>query len=117
MGSEIASKDPPDRIASARINGRAPSSACLIPTAAYLIVLIKITREEGWPEYRQQVSDLFAKHGGRYLVRGGPVEALEGSYDGRRLVVFEFLRWKSSARFGTRPNTPRSRNCAKARVN
>jgi uncharacterized protein (DUF1330 family) len=58
--------------------------------AAYLIVLIKITREEGWPEYRKQVSELFAAHGGRYLVRGGPVVALEGTYDGRRLVVFEF---------------------------
>jgi uncharacterized protein (DUF1330 family) len=61
----------------------------LMPTA-YLIVQIKITREEGWPEYRQQVSALFAKHGGRYVVRGGPVEVLEGSYDGRRLIVFEF---------------------------
>lgn len=58
--------------------------------AAYLIVQIKITREKGWPEYRQKVSELFAQHGGRYLVRGGPVEVLEGSYDGRRLVVFEF---------------------------
>ncbi len=58
--------------------------------AAYLIVRIKITREEGWPEYRKQVSDLFARHGGRYIVRGGPVEVLEGSYDGRRLVIFEF---------------------------
>ena len=58
--------------------------------AAYMIVQIKITREEGWPEYRQQDSELFAQHGGRYLVRGGPVEVLEGSYDGRRLIVFEF---------------------------
>ena len=51
---------------------------------------IKITREEGWPEYRQKVAELFALHGGRHLVRGGPVEVLEGSYDGRRLVIFEF---------------------------
>jgi uncharacterized protein (DUF1330 family) len=58
--------------------------------AAYMIVLIKITREEGWPEYRKAVSELFERHGGRYLVRGGPVEVLEGAYDGRRLVVFEF---------------------------
>jgi uncharacterized protein (DUF1330 family) len=28
---------------------------------AYLIVRIKITREEGWPEYRQKVAELFAK--------------------------------------------------------
>jgi uncharacterized protein (DUF1330 family) len=45
---------------------------------AYMIVQIKVTREEGWPEYREQVSKLFAAHGGRYLVRGGPVEVLEG---------------------------------------
>ena len=57
---------------------------------AYMIVQIKITREEGWPEYRKEVSALFAKHGGRYLVRGGDVEVLEGSHDGRRIVVFEF---------------------------
>ena len=28
--------------------------------AAYMIVQIKITREEGWPEYRQKVAELFA---------------------------------------------------------
>jgi uncharacterized protein (DUF1330 family) len=39
-----------------------------------MIVWIKFTREEGWPEYRQQVAKLFAKHGGRYLVQGDPVE-------------------------------------------
>jgi uncharacterized protein (DUF1330 family) len=58
--------------------------------AAYMIVQIKITREEGWPEYRQEVAKLFAEHGGRYLVRGGQVEVLEGAHDARRLVVFEF---------------------------
>jgi uncharacterized protein (DUF1330 family) len=58
--------------------------------AAYMIVQIKITREEGWSAYRQRVAELFAQYGGHSLVRGGPVEVLEGSYDGRRLVVFEF---------------------------
>ena len=58
---------------------------------AYLIVRIKITCEEGWPEYRQKVTELFAKHGGRYLVRGGPVEVLDSSDDERLLVVCELL--------------------------
>ena len=44
------------------------AGADLMP--AYMIVQIKITREEAWPEYREQVSKLFAQHGGRYLVRG-----------------------------------------------
>lgn len=57
---------------------------------AYLVAQIKVTREDGWPEYRQQVGPVFAKFGGRYLVRGGPVETLEGAHDGRRLVIFEF---------------------------
>lgn len=57
---------------------------------AYMIVLIRQTREEGWPEYRAKVGPFFAQHGGKYLVRGGDVEVLEGSYDGRRLIVFEF---------------------------
>ena len=39
--------------------------------AAYMIVQIKITREDGWPEYRKQVSELFAKHGRSSLVQGG----------------------------------------------
>jgi len=56
---------------------------------AYMIVQIKITRQEGWQTYREQVSKLFAEHGGRYLVRGGEVEVLEGSHDGRRVIVFE----------------------------
>ena len=57
---------------------------------AYMIVQIKVTREEGWPEYREQVSRLFAAHGGRYLVRGGHCEVLEGGGPARRRVVLEF---------------------------
>jgi len=57
---------------------------------AYMVVQIKITREELWPEYRKEVSSLFERYGSRYLVQGGQVETLEGSHDGRRLVIFEF---------------------------
>ncbi len=58
--------------------------------AAYLIVQIKITREQGWPAYRAAVGPLAQQFGGRHIVRGAEVEVLEGSYDGRRLVIFEF---------------------------
>jgi uncharacterized protein (DUF1330 family) len=57
---------------------------------AYLIVQIKITRQQGWPEYRDAVGPLTERFGGRYIVRGADVEVLEGSHDGRRVVVFEF---------------------------
>ena len=57
---------------------------------AYLVVQIKITRAEAWPAYRTAVGPLAERFGGRYLVRGADVEVLEGSHDGRRLVIFEF---------------------------
>jgi uncharacterized protein (DUF1330 family) len=31
-----------------------------------------------------------ARHGGKYLFRGGDVAALEGSWDDERLVILEF---------------------------
>jgi uncharacterized protein (DUF1330 family) len=58
---------------------------------AYIVVQIKITKQDGWAEYREQVAPLIAKFGGRYAVRGGDVEVLEGPpHDGRRVVVLEF---------------------------
>ncbi len=57
---------------------------------AYLIVQIKVTRPESWSDYRAAVGPLAQRFGGRYLIRGAEVEVLEGSHDGRRLVVFEF---------------------------
>ena len=37
-----------------------------------------------------EVGPLATRFGGRYLVRGAKLEVLEGSHDGRSLVVFEF---------------------------
>ncbi len=58
--------------------------------AAYLIVQVKIVREQGWPDYRAAVGPLAERFGGRYLVRGADVEVLEGAANERRLAVFEF---------------------------
>jgi uncharacterized protein (DUF1330 family) len=59
--------------------------------SAYLIVQINITREQRWPEYRAAVGPLARKFGGRYIVAGAvKIDVLEGSHDGRSLVVFEF---------------------------
>jgi uncharacterized protein (DUF1330 family) len=33
---------------------------------------------------------LISKHGGKRIVAGAKVQALEGSHDGRPLVIFEF---------------------------
>jgi uncharacterized protein (DUF1330 family) len=41
-------------------------------------------------EYRRRNTDVVAAHGGRFLVRGGEHETLEGNWTPVRLVVMEF---------------------------
>ena len=58
--------------------------------AAYIIADIDVTDPAGFEEYRQQVSPMIAKWGGKYLVRGGSMEKVEGDWAPKRLVVLEF---------------------------
>ncbi|MBI3761445.1 MAG: DUF1330 domain-containing protein [Chloroflexi bacterium] len=58
--------------------------------AAYVIVDITVTGPAGYEEYKKMAAPAVAAHGGRYIVRGGAVEALEGDWSPKRLVVLEF---------------------------
>jgi uncharacterized protein (DUF1330 family) len=57
---------------------------------AYLIADIRVRDTERYKDYVANVSTLVAKHGGRYRVRGGAVDVLEGSWSPGRLVILEF---------------------------
>jgi len=46
--------------------------------AAYVIAEIEITHPEGYKEYTAQVPATIQKYGGRFLVRGGRTQVLEG---------------------------------------
>lgn len=48
--------------------------------AAYLIADLEIIDPAGYDEYREQAPGTLAKYGGRYLVRGGAHETLEGEW-------------------------------------
>jgi uncharacterized protein (DUF1330 family) len=67
--------------------------------AAYFIANIEVTDPAAFEEYRQKVSPLIAKFGGRYLVRGGEVRRLEGDLPIRRLVILEFPTVEAAERF------------------
>ena len=41
-------------------------------------------------EYRERNTDVVAAHGGRFIVRGGRHEVLEGEWNPQRLVIIEF---------------------------
>lgn len=58
--------------------------------AAYVIAEIDITDPQAYEEYRNKVPGVIAKYGGRYIVRGGKVESLEGGWQPKRLAVLEF---------------------------
>jgi uncharacterized protein (DUF1330 family) len=58
--------------------------------AAYVIGEIEVTDPATYDEYRKQVLATIEKFGGRFAVRGGSVEPLEGGWAPKRLVVVEF---------------------------
>ena len=57
---------------------------------AYLHADIEITDTATYEEYRRQVPAMIAAHGGRYLVRGGAMQVLEGQRSASRRVILEF---------------------------
>lgn len=58
--------------------------------AAYIIVDVDILDRERYAEYVKTVPPTIAAHGGRFLVRGGAAEILEGAWQPKRVVVIQF---------------------------
>jgi uncharacterized protein (DUF1330 family) len=57
---------------------------------AYVIADVEVADPDAYAGYTARVPDSIARHGGRFLVRGGAVEQLEGEWRPGRLVVIEF---------------------------
>ena len=57
---------------------------------AYLIVELDVVDADKFDAYRQMVPPTIAAYGGRYIVRGGKTETLEGNWSPKRVVILEF---------------------------
>ena len=57
---------------------------------AYVVVQIEIHDPETYSEYARLAPPSIAKYDGRYVVRGGSVKNLEGSWCPGRFVILEF---------------------------
>ena len=57
---------------------------------AYIIVEIEILDPVGYEEYKKLASASVEKYGGKYVVRGGKTEVLEGNWQPKRIVVLQF---------------------------
>ncbi len=74
--------------------------------AAYFIVDVDVKNPQAYEAYKQSAAASIAQYGGRYLVRGGKHEVLEGDWHPTRLVVLEFpsveaaKRWYRSEEYG-----------------
>lgn len=76
--------------------------------AAYLIGDVReIFDLERFRGYNRRNPDTIAKYGGRFLVRGGSTEVVEGDWQPGRMVVIEFddmdslTRWYRSPEYQT----------------
>jgi uncharacterized protein (DUF1330 family) len=58
--------------------------------SAYVIVEIDVHDPIGYEEYKKRASATVEAHGGKYIVRGGQTEVLEGDWQPKRIVVLEF---------------------------
>ena len=73
--------------------------------SAYVIVDVEVTDPVRYQDYRAMVPPSLAKYGGRFVVRGGTHQVLEGDWQPTRVVVLEFpsveqaRRWYDSEEY------------------
>jgi uncharacterized protein (DUF1330 family) len=73
---------------------------------AYVIVDVRVRDRESYERYKQLAAVAVRAFGGRYLVRGGAAETLEGSWRPSRFVILEFptveqgRAWWASEEYG-----------------
>ncbi|HXO17700.1 MAG TPA: DUF1330 domain-containing protein [Candidatus Dormibacteraeota bacterium] len=58
--------------------------------SAYVIVNVDTTDPVKYEEYKTMAQDAVARFGGRYLVRGGKMNVVEGDWRPTRIVILEF---------------------------
>ena len=72
---------------------------------AYFIAEVEVTNPEGYEPYRALAGASIAQYGGRFVVRGGKAELIEGGPEPKRVVVTEFAdaaaarRWYNSPEY------------------
>jgi len=78
---------------------------------AYILAEIHVTDEAAYAPYRPLAAASIARFGGRFLVRGGKADLLEGAPAPEREVVIEFpdadtaRRWYQSEEYQAAPST------------
>jgi uncharacterized protein (DUF1330 family) len=70
---------------------------------AYIIAEVEVTNPAGYESYRPLAGASVAQYGGKFLVRGGKSELVEGSPAPARMVVIEFADTAAAKRWYDSP--------------
>ncbi|GMG82890.1 DUF1330 domain-containing protein [Paralimibaculum aggregatum] len=57
---------------------------------------VRVTDPAGYARYREANAAAFGKYGGRFLVRGGAAEEVEGALGRERHVIIEFPSYQAA---------------------
>ena len=66
---------------------------------AYFIVDVDVHDPAGMRKYLEHVPGTLPKYGGRYIVRGGKFEVVEGNWQPTRVVMLEFPTMEQAKRW------------------
>jgi uncharacterized protein (DUF1330 family) len=69
--------------------------------AAYVIADVEVTDPAKYEDYKKLTPGAVAKHGGRFIARGGQSSTLEGNWRPGRVVVIEFPTYEQARNFYT----------------
>lgn len=67
--------------------------------AAYILVRVEISDPEQYKKYTQETPAVIAQYGGKFIVRGGPIENMEGPEERGRIVILEFPSMEDAKNF------------------
>ncbi|MGL4232098.1 MAG: DUF1330 domain-containing protein [Casimicrobium sp.] len=67
--------------------------------SAYVIASVNVTDPEKYKGYQALTPAAIAHHGGKFVVRGGAMEVLEGEWPRPRVVVLQFESMDAAKKF------------------
>lgn len=76
---------------------------------AYIIADVDVTDEAVYEEYKKLSGPALAANHGRFLVRGGNPQPVEGEWPTTRIVVLEFADAAAARRFWDSPEYRKAR--------
>ncbi len=78
--------------------------------SAYIIVEVDIKDHVRYEDYKRLTPASIAAYGGRFIVRGGKAELIEGDQEPKRIVVLEFENTERAKAWWNSPEYSEAKN-------